>query len=316
MPNRPLDTIQDALRNPEIKEAFKSFLKTEYSDENLEFYERMSQYTKDAQDLQIGDDQLRDKARDLVNLYILPGSEKQVNLASFQVTEINTSMAGIDGASRQQIGSMLDNANEEVVKMMEKDSLRRFQKTPQFEAARKEANHALDTMEKKLELIQQQERQMKLNPSLGDKAKAMVTSGGMMTMIRNLERQREALEKQVQERTPNLPVSQKMHATQPTPLPVAPPAVARPEVAPLDLEPGVVGRGRSNALDSVEIPKPDPVKISVRDQLAAKDGTKVAQDKSLSVSDSTGDPSSLSVKDKVKLFEQGSGATPPKRGMR
>ena len=313
MPDRPLDNIADALQNPEIAEAFRKHLKTEFSDENMEFHERMTQFAKDAQNPGISDDQLRASARQIMDRFIRPDSERQVNVSSQQVDKITQAMGGIGGASREQIGAIMDDAHHEVVKLMSKDSFARFQKTEAYKEARDGANESLDAAEKSLEQLQARERQLKLNPSLGDKARAMVTSGGMVTMIREVERQREAVEQQIRDRTQQLPITVKINGAQHKTTPkieFAPP----PPSVPLELEPGVVSRNRSNAQDSDIAPK----KPSVRETLAGgKGAAKTGHEKSLSVSDSDKDASKMSVKDKVRLFEGGAqNVSGPKRGVK
>lgn len=312
MPDRPLDTIDDALQNPELTEAFRAHLNSEFSGENLEFHERVAQFKKDAQNPAISDDQLRADARQITNDYIRPGADKQVNVSSTQVDAVNKAMTGINGASRAQIGKILDESQTEVTKLMSRDGLPRFQRTEAYKTAKAEVNAGLDASEN-LQRLEARERQLKLNPSMGDKAKAMVTSGGMVSMIRDVERQKEAAQQQVQDRAGRIDraiaASRAFVAPPPPSLPQA--VVQPPSVAPLDLEAGVEGRSRSNGLSDAAPPKP-----SVRETLGGKDASKVAQGKSVSVSASDGEPSKQSVKDKIKLFEKG-GAAPPaaKRGV-
>ena len=322
MPNRPLDTIKDALQNPEIAEAFKKFLKSEFSDENFEFHEKMTQFAKDVQNPAITDQQLRDKAVQIYQEHVSTDADRQVNVSSDQVGKIRDAMVGIDTASRQEVADLLDESHKEIVNLMGRDSLRRFHATGEFTTAKEQANKTLDAAEKTLEQLRTRERQLKLNPSLGDKAKAMVTSGGMVTLIRDVERQKEALEQQIKERTQQVPVIEKINNKPTTPNvtapPIAvPPVVSTPTVAPLDLEAGVVGRGRSNAADASQLPTPEPQKPSVRETMGGKDTGKVGVEKSLAISSSDSDASKMSVKDKIKLFEGGSGSSgPSKRGVK
>jgi hypothetical protein len=322
MPDRPLDNINDALQNPEIAEAFRKHLKSEFSDENFEFHEKMTQFAKDVQNPAITDQQLRDKAVQIYQEHVSTDAVRQVNVSSDQVGKIRDAMVGIDTASRKEVADMLDESHKEIVNLMGRDSLRRFHATGEFTAAKEQANKTLDAAEKTLEQLRTRERQLKLNPSLGDKAKAMVTSGGMVTLIRDVERQKEALEQQIKERTQQLPVIEKINNKPTTPKvtapPIAvPPVVTTPTVAPLDLEAGVVGRGRSNAADASQLPTPEPQKPSVREAMGGKDASKVGVEKSLAISSSDSDASKMSVKDKIKLFEGGSGSSgPSKRGVK
>lgn len=321
MPDRPLDDIGSALQNPEITRAFKEHLKTEFSSENMEFHEKMEQFAKDVDNPAITDQQLRDTASQIFQDHVDPDAARQVNVSAEQVNKIRDAMPTIGTASRQQVADLMDEAHKEIVQLMGRDSLRRFQKTDAFEEARTQANQTIDAAEsslKQLEQLQARERQLKLNPSLGDKAKAMMTSGGMVTMIRDVERQKEALEQQkagleqqIKDRTQQLPILQKIENKPKVVGPQAPP------VAPLELEAGVVGRGRSNAKDASELPAPEPRKVSVREAMGGKDAGKVGLQKSLAVSSSDSDVSKMSVRDKVKLFEGNSGGpAPPKRGVK
>lgn len=323
MPDRPLDTLSDTLQNPELTEAFRKHINSEFSGENLEFHEKVTQLSKDVDDPSITDDQLRASAREIVDQYIRPDSPQQVNVSSFQAQNVVDAVAGIDQASRAQIGEMLEESHREILKLVSKDSFTRFQKTDAYTQASTKVNEVLDAAETKLAQLQARERQLKLNPSMGDKARALVTSGGMVTLIREVERQREAVEQQIRERTQELPIlakgvaKTKVVGDLAAPPPPQIPRVEAPSVDPLELEAGVVGRGRSNGTTGTEAPEMPSRTPSVRESMGGKDAGKLAQGSSVSVSASDKDPSKMSVKDKIKLFDKdGAAQQAAKRGVR
>lgn len=308
---RPLDTINDALENPEITDEFRKFLKSEFSDENLEFHERVAKFNKDAQDPSVSDQQIKAGAKEIYDRFLSKSAPRQVNVSFDTQKNFEGMMKGINGASRDQIGSMLHQADGEIVKLMARDSLKRFQKTDGFKEGRQEANDYLDKVAA-LQKLETRERQLKLDPSLGDKAKAMVTSGGKVTMIREVERQKEALQQQINARviTPPTYGDGSGHQGFAVAAPTRTVTPTRPQQAPLEPAPGIVGRARSNASDGMS----RPPKATVREVLENEsEASKVGRKKSVSVSKSKEDPSKMTVREKVKLFEEGGPkASPPK----
>ncbi|XP_028936949.1 regulator of G-protein signaling 4 isoform X2 [Ornithorhynchus anatinus] len=98
--------------------AFRAFLKSEYSDENLEFWISCEDYKKTP-----CPDQLRPKAKKIYEDFISVEASKEVNLDSITREETSRNV-------REPTPACFDEAQRKIFRLMEKDSYGRFLKSP------------------------------------------------------------------------------------------------------------------------------------------------------------------------------------------
>ncbi|XP_038614189.1 regulator of G-protein signaling 4 [Tachyglossus aculeatus] len=98
--------------------AFRAFLKSEYSEENLEFWISCEDYKKTP-----SPDQLRPKAEKIYEDFISVEATKEVNLDSSTREETSRNM-------RDPTAACFDEAQRKIFHLMEKDSYGRFLKSP------------------------------------------------------------------------------------------------------------------------------------------------------------------------------------------
>ena len=113
--------------------AFRKFLESEFSSENLDFYLEVVEYIKTWKNSDISDVELRNRAITIYNEYINLGSNRQVNLPSnikydIDSTLLNTNLI-MSPTYENKLHTVFDLAHEEIKLLMTRDSYQRFKKT-------------------------------------------------------------------------------------------------------------------------------------------------------------------------------------------
>ncbi|KAL4660121.1 regulator of G-protein signaling 4-like [Arapaima gigas] len=111
----------DNLVNHEVGlSTFKTFLKMEFSQENIEFWMACEEYKRTT-----SKEQLTAKAKEIYNTYVDVDSPKEVNLDAVTREETKRSLKDIGPSS-------FNEAQKKIFLLMEKDSYRRFLKSKMF----------------------------------------------------------------------------------------------------------------------------------------------------------------------------------------
>uniref|UniRef100_A0A8C1Y752 Regulator of G protein signaling 4 n=1 Tax=Cyprinus carpio TaxID=7962 RepID=A0A8C1Y752_CYPCA len=112
-------SFNNLIKNEDGRKAFTSFLQSEYSQENIEFWEACEDFK------QTSVDKMNVKARKIFERYVEADSPSEVNLdsATRELTRKNLEMCD---------ASCFEEAQSKIFTLMEKDSYRRFLKSKLF----------------------------------------------------------------------------------------------------------------------------------------------------------------------------------------
>jgi len=120
--------LRETIANDQAMDLFMQYLETEFSSENLMFYRDVIEYKKMDQKDVSG---LREKAFEIYNQYIVDGAELQVNISYLVleplVSKMNQWRNPNAEINPEALYTVFDEAQEEVYRLMESDSYRRFQ---------------------------------------------------------------------------------------------------------------------------------------------------------------------------------------------
>nr|XP_002122056.1 uncharacterized protein LOC100178431 [Ciona intestinalis] len=110
---KSLPKLSDVLREPELGMIFRSFLKSEFSEENYDFWVEVENYKRS----------LSAKVADnIYSSFIAPNSLREVNISAHARNETIRNLATPDG-------TIFNLAQDEIYRLMEKDSFSRFMAT-------------------------------------------------------------------------------------------------------------------------------------------------------------------------------------------
>jgi len=112
------------LQKPVAKELFKKYLMSEFSVENILFYEEVDVF-KGIADTSL----IPQKAKDIIATYILEDAERQVNISDKLKKEIDSRIA-----SSAYTSDMFDNAQEGIIELMYLNSFYRFTQTGPYKS--------------------------------------------------------------------------------------------------------------------------------------------------------------------------------------
>uniref|UniRef100_A0A671LGF9 Regulator of G-protein signaling 4-like n=1 Tax=Sinocyclocheilus anshuiensis TaxID=1608454 RepID=A0A671LGF9_9TELE len=112
-------SFNNLIKNEDGRKAFTSFLQSEYSQENIEFWEACEDFT------QTSVDKMNVKARKIFKRYVEADSPSEVNLDSATRELTRKNLERCDA-------SCFEEAQSKIFTLMEKDSYRRFLKSKLF----------------------------------------------------------------------------------------------------------------------------------------------------------------------------------------
>eukprot|EP01132_Coremiostelium_polycephalum_P007645 gene7645-9403_t len=113
-PNRFVTTsLMEILKDEYGRDCFKSFLLTEYSEENLDFWLKVESYR------QLSPEEKSNESMVLYEQFITEKSAKQINLPSLCVKRIDESLLGPNGGNN--IDTLFDESQNLIFKLMESD---------------------------------------------------------------------------------------------------------------------------------------------------------------------------------------------------
>ncbi|MBN3316139.1 RGS4 protein, partial [Atractosteus spatula] len=115
------ESLESLVNNEDGLAAFTTFLKSEFSDENIEFWMACEEYKKTTSQTK-----LASKAKKIYDLYIAVESEKEVNLDSSTREETRKNI-------EDPKITCFDEAQKKIFLLMEKDSYRRFLKSKYYQ---------------------------------------------------------------------------------------------------------------------------------------------------------------------------------------
>ena len=121
------ESLQDVLAKPESKSCFFDFLQTEFSAENLLFYDQVSHWLNLSQ-TQHEESTLRD-AQGIYERFIGPAAIHEINL---EATKKRRLQQALEHTSVPDLRVELTLARDEIYSLMEQDSYRRFQSKSQI----------------------------------------------------------------------------------------------------------------------------------------------------------------------------------------
>lgn len=114
------DSLENLIHHDRGLAAFRAFLKSEYSEENIEFWVSCEEYKKTKSPAK-----LSPKARKIYDEFISVQATKEVNLDSCTREKTSHNML-------EPTLSCFDEAQRKIFTLMEKDSYRRFLKSPYY----------------------------------------------------------------------------------------------------------------------------------------------------------------------------------------
>jgi len=122
--------LRDLITNEQGYEMFMDYLKTEFSSENLLFYREVVEFRQlDPNDM----DSIRGRAIELYHQFIIEGASFQVNLPSAIAHPLAAKMNRVKNPGEiweaMELLALFADAQEEIYRLMEGDSFRRFQTT-------------------------------------------------------------------------------------------------------------------------------------------------------------------------------------------
>jgi len=112
------------LEKPVARELFKKYLMSEFSVENILFYEEVDVF-KGTADTSL----IPQKAKDIIATYILEDAERQVNISDKIKKEIDSRIT-----SSAYTSDMFDNAQEGIIELMYLNSFYRFTQTGPYKS--------------------------------------------------------------------------------------------------------------------------------------------------------------------------------------
>ncbi|XP_078489784.1 uncharacterized protein LOC100178431 [Ciona intestinalis] len=110
---KSLPKLSDVLREPELGMIFRSFLKSEFSEENYDFWVEVEKYKRSLS---------AKMADNIYSSFIAPDSLREVNISAHTRNETIRNLATPDG-------TIFNLAQNEIFRLMEKDSFSRFMAT-------------------------------------------------------------------------------------------------------------------------------------------------------------------------------------------
>jgi hypothetical protein len=217
MPYETPATLEDALLQPEMRAAFRAHVEAEFSTENLDFHEAVEGYRKLGDDPTTTPGQLKQGSDEIYNKFIKirdvkPGVQmsleeqaenQQINLSGEQHKSVQD-VRNNPHATLEQQKKMFDVADHGIMQLTNKDTFQRFKTSERCKAAVKEIQGGLD--QDYQSMVQLRERQGQLiAPSLGDRMKGAVTTGGLEKMRADNLKEIEELQKKMDARSLKAP---------------------------------------------------------------------------------------------------------------
>lgn len=129
-------TLEDLVKRPTGYESFLEFLNSEFASESLHFWNNVNLYR--ARFRSLADTKARlDYASEMSETFIRPGAILEVNLGSVTRGKIADILAASqkdfeEGQEHPELITVFDGAQSEILKLMSRDSFRRYLKSPQF----------------------------------------------------------------------------------------------------------------------------------------------------------------------------------------
>eukprot|EP01117_Protostelium_nocturnum_P009506 TRINITY_DN3393_c0_g2_i1.p1 TRINITY_DN3393_c0_g2~~TRINITY_DN3393_c0_g2_i1.p1 ORF type:complete len:880 (+),score=333.03 TRINITY_DN3393_c0_g2_i1:133-2772(+) len=115
-----MNSLVSLLLNPQGKNYFRTFLLKERSVENVDFYSATDQYSTIT-----SQDAAAKKAREIIELYLLPGCDKEVNISGPLIKKIQENLSNPKS-------DLFEEAQRAVIELMLRDSFPRFQRDHLF----------------------------------------------------------------------------------------------------------------------------------------------------------------------------------------
>jgi hypothetical protein len=168
----PADLAYEDLTNhPELMKAFDSFLKAEFSDENLEFMRAVDDLKRDAADPSVSLTVIKDQAASIYAHYVPEKSEREVNLGDSERLEAQSNISKLQSLSRTETAESLSFARTAVQTLVARDSFGRFKKSELAATAvdKIKENAGIQT---ELDEKRQQAAQLQAKPSQLDRLNA------------------------------------------------------------------------------------------------------------------------------------------------
>ncbi|XP_018957697.2 regulator of G-protein signaling 21-like [Cyprinus carpio] len=138
--NKQLKTLQnhepklsDLLENRDYLDAFRSFLQSEFSVENIEFWLACREYKR-----MTSSGKLSNKAADIYKEFLHPKAQKEVNIDHHTREKIKRSLIKPDL-------TCFDEAEMHIYRLMEEDSCPRFLKSEAYQNLRNAATNPMQT---------------------------------------------------------------------------------------------------------------------------------------------------------------------------
>ena len=124
-------TLKSILAHNKARPLFEAHIESEYSGENIKFYDEVSAYLEKAKKGEGDNATLSAEANSLIDMYITDGAELQVNIPSGMQRAIVAWRKS--GEPVSAVLPHLTSAQSEIYTLMSRDNYARFVKTPKFE---------------------------------------------------------------------------------------------------------------------------------------------------------------------------------------
>jgi hypothetical protein len=140
----PVEQLERAVGIPEARDLFLLFLRKEFSVENLVFYDECVQFrTKFVETKMTGSDKAWQELGRIVTTFVELNGASSVNLSFNTRLQILKTYNGLASAQQQEgdsritsiPGNILEDARDEILHLMAKDSFLRFRMTPEYRTA-------------------------------------------------------------------------------------------------------------------------------------------------------------------------------------
>lgn len=128
--DRIIEGLREVIQKKQQRDALLEFLKSEFSTENLFFYEDAGKLISDIDSITLMD--LRNKSTDIFYNFVEDEADQQINIPSAIRAAIKIKCAASDNWTendREEVANLFREAQKEVFKLMEKDSFVRWQRS-------------------------------------------------------------------------------------------------------------------------------------------------------------------------------------------
>ena len=120
-------SLENLLRNPKLRSIFRQFLESEFSDENLEFYEAIEKISEQHHNCQLNGEDLLCECQKIIDTFVVANSPREVNIDAITRNNLLSKMG-----SKEINVEVLTSAQAKIYNLMARDSFSRFLKSSHF----------------------------------------------------------------------------------------------------------------------------------------------------------------------------------------